>query len=335
MNKKHIIRIIKITRIEEDISKESTKDKLRIVKVKRITNKDLDNMEVKSKSIDNKIHYVKVRIANIRGIGIDLGTVDFLISHLGESDDIKDSNYDNEVYKNFYYVKYNNMPEEICRIITKLQNINKKIYIIGSECNWNFDENLIGNMTINTLQKDKLPYLKILYNYIIDKLLENKKLDFICIEDIDVDRMKECNLNNKYLIDRKYKLNINIDLMNFPLFRELLEKKLKNTNIKLIIADKFFPSTKYCSSCGYRYQDIGERHDTIICTECGYAYDRDTNAAFNLFIYGLNEYLKYKKISNKKLLKRYPYLKTYKEDTYNIYLENKKQRYKYNNQYIF
>lgn len=46
--------------------------------------------------------------------------------------------------------------------------------------------------------------------------------------------------------------------------------------------DRFFPSTKKCSSCGHvkDHIDLGER--TYVCEHCGAVIDRDLNAAINL-----------------------------------------------------
>jgi putative transposase len=50
----------------------------------------------------------------------------------------------------------------------------------------------------------------------------------------------------------------------------------------LVIADKWFPSTKRCSACGH----IGESKPLDVrewtCSECGAHHDRDINAAKNL-----------------------------------------------------
>jgi len=61
---------------------------------------------------------------------------------------------------------------------------------------------------------------------------------------------------------------------------------------RLIVADRFFPSTQLCSGCGALnaqvkgYQGLRER--MFDCTDCGLLLDRDENAAINLRRYGLN-----------------------------------------------
>lgn len=52
---------------------------------------------------------------------------------------------------------------------------------------------------------------------------------------------------------------------------------------ELIVADRYFPSSKMCSRCG-QIQDIGWAK-TWTCAECGAFHDRDDNAAVNLARY--------------------------------------------------
>jgi len=53
-----------------------------------------------------------------------------------------------------------------------------------------------------------------------------------------------------------------------------------------VLVDKFFPSTKTCSSCGIKKKmKIGDR--TYICPACGHTQDRDWNSAINILQEGL------------------------------------------------
>lgn len=52
-----------------------------------------------------------------------------------------------------------------------------------------------------------------------------------------------------------------------------------------ILADKFFPSTKKCSSCGYVRDSIALGERKYVCPHCGLFIDRDLNAAINLMRY--------------------------------------------------
>jgi putative transposase len=52
--------------------------------------------------------------------------------------------------------------------------------------------------------------------------------------------------------------------------------------INLIEADRWFPSSKQCSSCGHRKESLTLSERTYYCPNCGLMIDRDLNAAINL-----------------------------------------------------
>jgi putative transposase len=68
-------------------------------------------------------------------------------------------------------------------------------------------------------------------------------------------------------------------------FRRQLEYKAKLAGARLLVADRWFPSSKLCSSCGSKNEGLtlGERLWT--CQSCGTSHDRDFNAAVNLARY--------------------------------------------------
>lgn len=70
-------------------------------------------------------------------------------------------------------------------------------------------------------------------------------------------------------------------------FRRQIEYKAKWNNIPLIIADRFFPSSKLCNCCGNIKKDL-KLSDRIYKCECGNIIDRDFQASLNLKQYGEN-----------------------------------------------
>ncbi len=46
--------------------------------------------------------------------------------------------------------------------------------------------------------------------------------------------------------------------------------------------DRFYPSTKTCSGCGVKNQDLTLSDRTWVCQSCGVIHDRDVNAAINI-----------------------------------------------------
>jgi putative transposase len=70
--------------------------------------------------------------------------------------------------------------------------------------------------------------------------------------------------------------------------RRLLAYKTRWYGSQLVVADRFYPSSKTCSTCGWvkAKLTLGER--TFSCGACGLVVDRDLNAARNLAILAQN-----------------------------------------------
>ena len=101
-----------------------------------------------------------------------------------------------------------------------------------------------------------------------------RKPSFICIEDLNVSGM----MKNKHLSKA-------IQQQGFYEFRRQIEYKSAWNNIPVIIADRFFPSSKLCSCCGEIRKDL-KLSDRIYRCDCGNIIDRDFQASLNLKKYG-------------------------------------------------
>ena len=64
-------------------------------------------------------------------------------------------------------------------------------------------------------------------------------------------------------------------------FRRQLETKGQWYGCEVLLADRFFPSTKRCSQCGHE-KSISLAERVYSCESCGQVMDRDLNAAINL-----------------------------------------------------
>ena len=64
-------------------------------------------------------------------------------------------------------------------------------------------------------------------------------------------------------------------------FRTKLISKCKENNIELRIVDRFYPSSKTCSSCGEIKKDL-KLKDRVYKCNCGLIINRDLNASINL-----------------------------------------------------
>jgi putative transposase len=72
---------------------------------------------------------------------------------------------------------------------------------------------------------------------------------------------------------------------SFGLFRQLLAYKAEQYGTLIVVADRFYPSSKRCSACGSVKDELSLGERTYRC-ECGLSLDRDLNAALNLMQLG-------------------------------------------------
>lgn len=71
----------------------------------------------------------------------------------------------------------------------------------------------------------------------------------------------------------------------WALFASMLTYKARWYGGTLVLADRFFPSTRKCSACGHMGDKLTLSVRTFHCSRCGLEVDRDTNAAVNLARY--------------------------------------------------
>jgi len=64
--------------------------------------------------------------------------------------------------------------------------------------------------------------------------------------------------------------------------RRMLAYKAAWSGGQLVMADRFYPSSKTCSACGWRKPSLTLAERTFVCEACGLVLDRDQNAARNL-----------------------------------------------------
>lgn len=102
----------------------------------------------------------------------------------------------------------------------------------------------------------------------------NRKPRLIVMEDLNVSAM----MKNKHLSKK-------IQEQGWYNFRKLIEYKAEWAGIKVVFADKFYPSSKTCICCGKVKKDLKLSERIYRCV-CGNVIDRDLQAAINLQRYG-------------------------------------------------
>lgn len=196
-----------------------------------------------------------------QGIGIDLGVKDLAICS------------DGHTYKNI------NKSRKMKKLVRKRRRLQRKVskkYLKNKK-----GVRYVKTRNITKSEKQLLRVSRkltnIRHNHIHQTTSEivSRKPKFIVLEDLNVSGM----MKNRHLAKA-------IQEQGFYEFRRQMEYKCAWSNIQLIIADRFYPSSKTCSCCGAVKRDLSLRDRVFICPECGFTIDRDLQAAINLAKYG-------------------------------------------------
>ena len=113
------------------------------------------------------------------------------------------------------------------------------------------------------------------YSHQVTTEIIKRKPSFIVVEDLNVAGM----MKNKHLSKA-------LQEQRFYEFYKQIQYKSEWNNIKFIVADRYFPSSKTCSRCGNYKKDLKLSDREYICGVCGCKIDRDYNASLNLKNYG-------------------------------------------------
>ena len=220
-------------------------------------------------SYDNKYWYISVCIEQYEiqeeltdvSLGVDLGLKDLAICS------------DGTVYKNI------NKNYGVRKIEKRLQRLQRQV-------SRKYEKNKKGKEYVKTKNIVKLErqiqqihrrLANIRNNYLHQTTtsIVKAKPYRVVIEDLDVSNM----MKNKHLSDA-------IRKQGFYEFKRQLEYKCKFRGIELVVADRFYPSSKTCSHCGEIKKDL-KLKDRVYKCRCGFTIDRDLNASINLSKYKL------------------------------------------------
>lgn len=195
-------------------------------------------------------------------IGVDLG-----VSHLAVTSD-------GVIYENI------NKTAKVRQLEKRKRHLQRKLsrkYEANKE-----GQKYIKTNNIKKLEQEikiihrKLKNIRDTYIHQVTYDLVKTKPGCIVIEDLNVSGM----IKNKHLSKA-------IQQQEFYKFRQYLTYKCHYYGVDLIVADRFYPSSKTCSCCGYKKKFLSLSERTFICPECGQVIDRDINAAINLKNYAL------------------------------------------------
>ena len=177
-------------------------------------------------------------------VGIDLGVKDFVITS------------DGEIFENkHFYKKQENRIKKLQRQLSrkvKGSNNREKARIKLAKAY----EHLV-NQRENYIHS------------VVNELL--RYYDTIYMEDLNVSGML-----------KNHNLTKAIQEVGFYRFKSVLLDKSLNNGKKVVFVDRFYPSSKTCSCCGYVYKRLTLKEREWQCPDCGEIHDRDLNAAMNI-----------------------------------------------------
>ena len=225
---------------------------------------------------DNKYWYISVGVEVDKkqeeltdiSLGIDLGLKDLAVCS------------DGKVFKNINKTKKVKKLEKKLkqkqRQISRKYEMNKIKKEGGGCCQFIKTKNIEKLEETTKLIHRKLANIRNNYLHQVTTSIVKTKPYRIVIEDLNVSGM----MKNKHLSNSIMK-------QCFNKFRQYITYKAELYGIELVIADRWFPSSKTCSECGSIKHDLKLKDRVYKCPHCGAIIDRDLNAAINLSMYKL------------------------------------------------
>lgn len=169
---------------------------------------------------------------------------------------------------------------------SKVKSLKKKLKRLQKQVSRKYEMNKNGKQFIKTKNIIKLEkQIKLIHrkltnirnNHIhqaTNKIIKLKPKTIV-MEDLNISGM----MKNKYLSKAIAEQKLNE-------FIRQIKYKSEFNGIEFIQVDRFFPSSKMCSSCGNIKKDL-KLSDRIYKCDCGLEIDRDKNASINLSRYKL------------------------------------------------
>lgn len=195
------------------------------------------------------------------GIGIDLGVKDLAII----SDETKVKN----INKSLTIRKLKKKKRRLQRQVSRKYQMNKKG---ESYCK---TSNIIKSEKQLLRINHRLTNIRTNHVHQATRAIINRKPRFVCLEDLNVRGM----MKNKHLSEK-------VQEQKLYEFRRQIEYKAYRAKIEVVIADRWYPSSKTCIKCGHVKKDLKLSDRTYVCAVCGNVIDRDFQAALNLKHYG-------------------------------------------------
>lgn len=177
-------------------------------------------------------------------VGIDLGVKDFVITS------------DGEVFENKHFLK---------RTERRIKVLQKQLCRKMKDSNNRMKQRIRLATAYERLTNQREAYI----HYVTNSLM--KDYDTVFMEDLNVKGML-----------KNHKLAKAIAEVGLYRFKTVLTDKAMLNGKQVVFVDRFYPSSKTCSVCGYIKRDLTLKDREWTCPECHTHHDRDVNASINI-----------------------------------------------------
>ena len=190
-------------------------------------------------------------VNNLKVVGLDMSLSQFVVS----------SNKDDNM-KTKYVRRFRKNEKRLSRLNRKLS---KKKFINKQPSNNRIKAQLRYAKLSERISNQRKDYC------IKQALYYATHYDVIVLEDLDMQSMS-----------RSLRLGKSVHDLGFGIFKSWLSHQCKKHDSIIMLADKYFASSKTCFECGEKNDLLKLSDREWVCPHCGAVVDRDYNAALNL-----------------------------------------------------
>lgn len=186
---------------------------------------------------------------------------------------------------NLAVCSHNEEPYKNINKTNKVKKLEKKLRRLQRKVSKKYEKNKEGGSYVktnniikleNNIKKlhKKLDNIRTDYRHKVTTEIVKAKPSRIVMERLNINGM----LKNKHLSQ-------SIAKQGLYELKSMLKYKTEKYNIEFVEADKWYPSSKTCSECGYIKPKLSLSERIFVCECCGAEIDRDKNASINLSRY--------------------------------------------------
>lgn len=252
-----------------------TETHVRLEKIGWVKLSEYNRIPIDSKHSNPRVSFDGVHWYIAVGIEIEKPEVDLTNESIGIDLGIK----------NLAVCSHKEEPYENINKTNKVKKSEKRLGRLQRKVSKKYENNKEGGNYVKTnniikLENDirkshkNLDNIRTDYRHKVTTEIVKAKPSRIVVESLNISGM----LKNKHL-------SKSIAQQGFYEFKTMLKYKAEKYGIEFVEADKWYPSSKTCSECGYIKPTLSLSERIFECECCGAIIDRDKNASINLSRY--------------------------------------------------